>query len=203
MFHFPASPPTALYIQAAATRHDSGWVSPFGHPRITARLTTPRGLSRPPTSFIGAWYQGIHRMPLLLGHHRYKMLAHTIHKSKNPPHTRLQPPHTGNGPAHSAARRTPGTRTTRTPGTTGPAPDPLPRRSSSGRHRREHPPQGPLPQTPNSACSPMHHSPGARPPRRRQEQPRHQHRAAAATGSTHESAGQTEKAGYRDSLERR
>lgn len=95
MFHFPASPPTALYIQTAATRHNSGWVPPFGHPRITARLTAPRGLSRPPTSFIGAWYQGIHRMPLLLGHHRYKMLAHTIHKSKHQPHTRPQPPHSG------------------------------------------------------------------------------------------------------------
>ena len=36
MFHFPALPPTALYIQAAATRHDSGQVPPFGDPRITA-----------------------------------------------------------------------------------------------------------------------------------------------------------------------
>ena len=70
MFHFPASPLTALYIQTAATRHNSGWVPPFGHPRITARLTTPRGLSRPPTSFIGAWCQGIHRMPHSLGHYR-------------------------------------------------------------------------------------------------------------------------------------
>src|SRR5690606_10037763 len=63
----------------------------FGHPRITARLTTPRGLSRPPTSFIGAWCQGIHRMPHSLGHHRNKMLAHTIHKSNNQPHTRPPP----------------------------------------------------------------------------------------------------------------
>lgn len=27
-------------------------------------MTTPRGLSRPPTSFIGSWCQGIHRAPL-------------------------------------------------------------------------------------------------------------------------------------------
>ncbi len=54
MFHFPAFPPHRLYIQRQVTRHHSCWVSPFGHPRITARLTAPRGLSRPPTSFIGS-----------------------------------------------------------------------------------------------------------------------------------------------------
>lgn len=63
MFHFPTFPPHSLYIQLVVTRHHSCWVSPFGHPRITARLTTPRGLSRPTTSFIGSWYQGIHRTP--------------------------------------------------------------------------------------------------------------------------------------------
>ena len=54
MFHFPAFPPHALYIQARVTRHDSCWVSPFGHPRITARLPTPQGLSQATTSFIGS-----------------------------------------------------------------------------------------------------------------------------------------------------
>ena len=63
MFHFPTFPPHPLYIHRWVTRHHSCWVSPFGHPRITARLTTPRGLSRPTTSFIGSWYQGIHRTP--------------------------------------------------------------------------------------------------------------------------------------------
>jgi hypothetical protein len=61
MFHFPTFPPHTLYIQVQVTRHHSCWVSPFGHPRITARLTAPRGLSQPPTSFIGSWCQGIHR----------------------------------------------------------------------------------------------------------------------------------------------
>jgi hypothetical protein len=37
------------------------WVSPFGHPRINAWEATPRGLSQPPTSFIGFRRQGIHR----------------------------------------------------------------------------------------------------------------------------------------------
>src|SRR5881628_390479 len=65
MFHFPTFPPHALCVQAWVTGHDSSRVSPFGHPRITARLAAPRGLSQPPTSFIGSWCQGIHRAPLL------------------------------------------------------------------------------------------------------------------------------------------
>ena len=54
MFHFPAFPPNTLYIQVQVTGHDSSQVSPFGHPRITARLPTPQGLSQAPTSFIGS-----------------------------------------------------------------------------------------------------------------------------------------------------
>ena len=54
MFHFPALPLTALCIQAGATPHDGCQVSPFGHPRITVWLPTPRGLSQAPTSFIGS-----------------------------------------------------------------------------------------------------------------------------------------------------
>ena len=54
MFHFPAFPPTPYFIQAQVTGHDSSQVSPFGHPRITARLPTPQGLSQAPTSFIGS-----------------------------------------------------------------------------------------------------------------------------------------------------
>jgi hypothetical protein len=54
MFHFPAFPPTALYIQTAATPHDGCQVSPFGNPRIKVWLPTPRGISQAPTSFIGS-----------------------------------------------------------------------------------------------------------------------------------------------------
>ncbi len=39
--------------QVEITGHYSSWVSPFGNPRIKARLTAPRGLSQPTTSFIG------------------------------------------------------------------------------------------------------------------------------------------------------
>ena len=65
MFHFPTFPPHTLCVQMWVTGHDSSWVSPFGHPRITARLPTPRGLSQAPTSFIGSWCQGIHHVPLV------------------------------------------------------------------------------------------------------------------------------------------
>jgi hypothetical protein len=65
MFHFPTFPPHALCVQAWVTGHDSCRVSPFGNPRISARLAAPRGFSQPPTSFIGSWCQGIHRAPLL------------------------------------------------------------------------------------------------------------------------------------------
>jgi hypothetical protein len=45
---------TPYFIQAQVTGHDSSQVSPFGHPRINARLPTPQGLSQAPTSFIGS-----------------------------------------------------------------------------------------------------------------------------------------------------
>jgi hypothetical protein len=86
MFHFPAFPPHCLCVQQRVTAHDDCRVSPFGHPRITAWLTTPRGLSRPPTSFIGSWCQGIHRAPLQTWP---QMLASTVQFSNNdqPPTT--------------------------------------------------------------------------------------------------------------------
>ena len=64
MFHFPTFPPHTLYIQVRVTGLASSRVSPFGNPRITVWLSTPRGLSQIPTSFFGSWCQGIHRVPL-------------------------------------------------------------------------------------------------------------------------------------------
>ena len=61
MFQFPWFPLPALCVQAGVTPHDGCRVSPFGHPRINAWSAAPRGLSWPPTSFIGARRQGIHR----------------------------------------------------------------------------------------------------------------------------------------------
>ena len=54
------------------TRHHSCRVSPFGHPRIHARLAAPRGISQPPTSFIGSQCQGIHHAPLNTYNDNYK-----------------------------------------------------------------------------------------------------------------------------------
>ncbi len=98
MFHFPSFPPHALCVQAWVTAHDDCRVSPFGNPRIKAWLTAPRGLSWPPTSFIGSWCQGIHRAPLKTWP---QMLASTVQFSNND-----QPPITPNrswsalGPAY-------------------------------------------------------------------------------------------------------
>jgi hypothetical protein len=101
MFHFPAFPPHTLCVQVWVTAHDDCRVSPFGNPRIKAWLTTPRGLSWPPTSFIGSWCQGIHRAPLKTWP---QMLASTVQFSNNdqPPITL---PHSASslGPALKAA----------------------------------------------------------------------------------------------------
>jgi hypothetical protein len=64
MFQFAGLPPLALCVQARVPAHYHGWVSPFGDPRINAWSAAPRGLSQPPTSFIGSRCQGIHRVPL-------------------------------------------------------------------------------------------------------------------------------------------
>ncbi len=88
------------------TAHDDCRVSPFGNPRIKAWLTTPRGLSWPPTSFIGSWCQGIHRAPLKTWP---QMLASTVQFSNNdqppatPPHDMVSSP----GPATEDTGRSP------------------------------------------------------------------------------------------------
>ena len=61
MFQFPRFPLPALCVQAGVTPHDGCRVSPFGHPRVNAWSAAHRGLSQPPTSFIGSRRQGIHR----------------------------------------------------------------------------------------------------------------------------------------------
>ena len=81
MFHFPAFPPAALCVQAEVPGLSSRWVSPFGHPRITGRLSPPRGFSQTPTSFIGSRCQGIHHVHLVACC-CYKMLASTVKFSR-------------------------------------------------------------------------------------------------------------------------
>ncbi len=105
MFHFPTFPPHTLYIQVQVTGHNSSQVSPFGHPRITARLPTPQGLSQAPTSFIGSRCQGIHRVPLSACHSQtlnknYKdtlqsNIKHYPAHSQPPPENQWGPPRHG------------------------------------------------------------------------------------------------------------
>ena len=61
MFQFTRFPLPALCVQTGVTPHYRCRVSPFGHPRIKAWSTAPRGFSQPPTSFFGSRRQGIHR----------------------------------------------------------------------------------------------------------------------------------------------
>ena len=112
MFHFPAFPPHTLCIQVWVTGHDSCRVSPFGNPRITARLAAPRGLSQPPTSFIGSWCQGIHRAPLLTWPQRCSRPLCSSQGTGGP--DRLQPSRTALAPK-CEGRRSTGERAERAP----------------------------------------------------------------------------------------
>src|SRR5699024_3147081 len=61
--HVPSNWPIHSASGHTQNRSNACGVSPFGHPGITARLSTPPGLSQIPTSFIGSYCQGIHRAP--------------------------------------------------------------------------------------------------------------------------------------------
>ena len=62
MFQFRRFALPCLCIRQGVTL--AGWVSPFGNPRIKARLPAPRGLSQAATSFVACCRQGIHHMHL-------------------------------------------------------------------------------------------------------------------------------------------
>jgi hypothetical protein len=173
MFHFPGFPPPALYIQAGVTPHHGCRVPPFGHPRINARLTAPRGLSRPPTSFIGSWYQGIHHAPFITYTHPPTRRVHTAATQGR--HTHAAP---RRGRAHSRAAHGPrsvqvhqSTTTQRPRNTTrplyGPRQDarihyPVHKHPTKTPHPPDHPPRTPPPTPPNP-----------HPPHRRGEQENH------------------------------
>jgi hypothetical protein len=128
MFHFPAFPPTPYAFGMRVTRHDSRRVPPFGHPGITARLTAPPGLSRPPTSFIGPWYQGIHRPPLPT------TPQHTTHPKTNHKHQRCSRPLCKSQPTTNPHPAPPTRAAPAMPGTTTTTPHP------PGRPRDHQPP---------------------------------------------------------------
>ena len=54
MFQFPRLLLPVLCVQTGVPGLYPRWVSPFGHPRINACLTAPRGFSQPATSFFSS-----------------------------------------------------------------------------------------------------------------------------------------------------
>src|SRR6204780_3111810 len=87
-------------------------VSPFGNPRVNVWLPTNRGLSQAPTSFIGSWCQGIHRVPLSTWQLQM-MLASTVQfsrygRSRPPSHETKKAPVLAEGwPSGAEHRRRP------------------------------------------------------------------------------------------------
>src|SRR5919112_4397526 len=100
MFQFSRFALPTLCIQVGVTL--AGWVSPFGDPRIKARLPAPRGLSQVTTSFIGSWCLGIHRLPLVACC-TTKMLASTVKFSTHGRHHPTNQPAGSNGPHRKPA----------------------------------------------------------------------------------------------------
>ena len=141
MFHFPTFPPHTLYIQVRVTGLASSRVSPFGNPRITVWLSTPRGLSQIPTSFFGSWCQGIHRAPLKTWPQRCSRPLCSS-QNTNPDHLHTQ--------AHARAISSPGTTKTTRPTSTKPAAGPMSQDPTARHHTRStttnfphhHTPQG-------------------------------------------------------------
>jgi hypothetical protein len=190
MFHFPAFPPTPYEFGMQVTRHDSRQVTPFGHPGITARLTAPPGLSQPPTSFIGPWYQGIHRPPLptypthknityhrrTTEHQKTKMLASTMQIS-----THHQP--TTTPPTTASSTAMPGTKTT--------TPQPITRPTvvlsepQQGVHRRLRHPAGRLFPHPAPRPTPCHRGHDDARGRTRPDPARHRTRLASVSAHEH------------------
>src|SRR5205823_10641655 len=67
---FPGMPLPSLWIQLGARAHYQAKVSPFGDRGIKGWSAAPPRLSQPPTSFVGSWRQGIHRVLLFSGSKR-------------------------------------------------------------------------------------------------------------------------------------
>jgi hypothetical protein len=66
MFHFtPFRFPLDYEFIRNNNPYDTGWVVPFGNPRVKRLFAADRGLSQLTTSFIASWHQGIHHKPLV------------------------------------------------------------------------------------------------------------------------------------------
>jgi hypothetical protein len=60
MFQLARGPPPGLCIHPRVSRHDSGWVAPFGFSGLIARMQLPLNVSPVSASFIGLQRRGIH-----------------------------------------------------------------------------------------------------------------------------------------------
>ncbi len=65
MFQFTHVPPPRLCVQRGVSRHDSGWVAPFGYSGLIACMQLPLNVSPVSASFFGQQRQGIHRVLLV------------------------------------------------------------------------------------------------------------------------------------------
>ena len=90
MFQFPRFPLPALCVQTGVTPHDGRRVSPFGHPRINAWSTAPRGFSQSPTSFFGFRRQGIHRWLFVAWRTKMLVLAMEFSRGRRPTRRRAR-----------------------------------------------------------------------------------------------------------------
>ncbi len=76
MFQFAHGPPPCLCVQQGVSRHDSGWVAPFGSSGLLARMQLPLNVSPVSASFIGLQRRGIH---LVLSAACLTMCCHLLH----------------------------------------------------------------------------------------------------------------------------
>ena len=117
MFQFPWFPLPALCVQAGVALHYEYWVSPFGHPRIDGWSAPSRGLSQPPTSFIGSHRQGIHRWPFVAWVSHYKDARARYEILKGRDDETISPRKKGSSPLTRSGRGVPSQRKTgRAPG---------------------------------------------------------------------------------------
>ena len=84
MFQFARGPPLGLCIQPRVSRHDSGWVAPFGSSGLSARMQLPLNVSPVSASFFGLQRRGI----LLVLSRACSACSRTVRLAPSPPSVR-------------------------------------------------------------------------------------------------------------------
>ena len=88
-FSSPRLPHLPMYSISDTSKR---WVSPFGHPRIKACLTAPRGLSWPTTSFIASSCQGIHHVRFVAWPYNHGLFTTWLEVTRENRHRSLYKP---------------------------------------------------------------------------------------------------------------